>query len=51
MNILKKLFDHEYKEMKRFKVLADKIVALEDEYSKLTDTQLQNKTDEFKERF
>ena len=50
MNILKKLFDHEYKEMKRFKVLADKIVALEDEYSKLTDTQLQNKTDEFKER-
>ncbi len=50
MNILKKLFDHEYKEMKRFRVLADKIVALEDEYSKLTDTELQSKTEEFKER-
>ena len=50
MSLLRKLFDHEYKEMKRFRVLADKIVALEDEYSKLTDTQLQSKTEEFKER-
>ena len=50
MNILKKLFDHEYKELKKFEAIADKIVALDDEYSKLTDTELQNKTDEFKER-
>ena len=50
MNILKKLFDHEYKELKRFRTIADKIVALDEEYSKLTDTELQNKTTEFKDR-
>ena len=50
MNILKKLLDHEYKEMKKFKKLADAIVALEDEYSKKTDDELKNKTSEFKER-
>ncbi len=50
MNIFKKLFDHEYKELKKFTVLADKIIEKEEEYSKLTDTQLQNKTDEFRER-
>ena len=50
MNILKKLFDHEYKELRKFEVIANKVVALDDEYSKLTDTELQNKTEEFKER-
>ena len=50
MNILKQLFDHEYKELRRFNTIAEKIVALDEEYSKLTDTELQNKTDEFKER-
>ncbi len=50
MNILKKLFDHEYKELRRFNVLANQILELEEEYSKLTDTELQNKTNEFKER-
>ena len=50
MNLLRKLFDHEYKEMKRFAVLADKVMALDEEYSKLTDTELQNKTEEFKNR-
>ena len=50
MNLLRKLFDHEYKEMKKFTTLADKVMALEDEYSKLTDTELQNKTEEFKNR-
>ena len=50
MNLLRKLFDHEYKEMKRFTVLADKVMALEEEYSKLTDTELQNKTEQFKNR-
>ena len=50
MKILRKLFDHEYKELKRFNELAEKIIALDDEYSKLTDTELQSKTEEFKER-
>ena len=50
MKILKKLFDHEYKELKRFNGIAEQVMALDDEYSKLTDTELQSKTDEFKER-
>ena len=50
MNIIKRLFDHEYKEMKKFKKLADEIVAKEDEYSKKTDDELKDKTKEFKER-
>ena len=50
MNLLKKLFDHEYKELKRFSLLADKIEALDEEYTKLTDYELQAKTDEFKKR-
>ena len=50
MNILKSLFDHEYKELKRFSNLADKIEALDSEYSKLSDYELQAKTDEFKTR-
>ena len=50
MGLLKKIFDHEYKELRRFTKIADEIVALEDEYSKLTDTELQNKTEEFKNR-
>ena len=50
MNILRSLFDHEYKELKKFSALADKIEALEPEYAKLTDYELQAKTDEFKNR-
>ena len=50
MRFLRKLFDHEYKELKRFEVLANKIMELDEEYSKLTDTELQNKTEKFKER-
>ena len=50
MGLLKKLFDHEYKELKRFTKIADQVMDLEEEYSKLTDTELQNKTEEFKER-
>ena len=50
MGILRKLLDHEYKELKRFQKIADQIIALEDEYSKMTDTELQDKTSEFKER-
>ena len=50
MSIFKKLFDHEYKEMKRFRALADKVVALDEEYSKKTDEELANNTKIFKER-
>ena len=50
MKLLRKIFDHEYKELKRFEPLADKIMDLDEEYSKLTDTELQSKTEEFKER-
>ena len=50
MSLLRKLFDHEYKELKRFETIADKVMELDEEYSKLSDTKLQNKTDEFRER-
>ena len=50
MSMLRKLFDHEYKQLKKFEKQALKIMELEDEYSKLTDTELTNKTVEFKER-
>ena len=50
MNLFKKIFDHEYKESKRFNDLATKIVELDDEYQRLTDEELKNKTDEFKNR-
>ncbi len=48
--MFKKLFDPSYKEFKRCEKLADQVVALEDEYKKLSDEQLQHKTIEFKER-
>ena len=50
MKFLKKLFDHEYKELEKFKEQANLIVAKDEEYSKLSDEQLKNKTEEFKER-
>ena len=50
MNILKKLFDHEYKELNRFEKLADKIENLSEDYSKLKDKQIKDKTEEFKDR-
>ena len=50
MNVLRRLFDHEYKEMKRFKKLADSIMLLEEEYSKKSDDDLKHNTEVFKER-
>jgi len=50
MNIFKKLFDHEYKELKKFEALATQVLELDDEYSKLSDEELKNKTKEFKKR-
>ena len=48
MNILRSLFDHEYKELKKFRSIADKIELLKDEYSNLSKEDLKNKTTEFK---
>ena len=50
VTILRRMFDHEYKELKRFTKLADQVMELDEEMSNLTDTELQNKTSEFKER-
>ena len=50
MGLFKKLFDHEYKELKKFGLLADKVEALDEEYQNLSDEQLQAKTQEFKDR-
>ena len=50
MNFFRKIFDHEYKELEGFKATADKVMALEEEYSKLSDEKLKAKTVEFKER-
>ena len=46
----KKMFDSGYKELKRVEKIADKIDALADDFKKLTDEELQNKTVEFRER-
>lgn len=50
MKLFKKLFDHEYKELDKFKKIADQVIALDEEMSKLTDEELKGKTQEFKER-
>ena len=41
-NIFKKLFDNEYKELKRFNAIATKIDALDEDMSKLSDKKLAN---------
>ncbi len=50
MKFLKKIFDHEYKELESFKKIADQVIALDEEMTKLTDKQLQAKTEEFRKR-
>ena len=50
MKLFKKLFNHEYKELERFKKIADEVIALDEEYSKLSDKKLKAKTKEFQER-
>ena len=48
--IFKKLFDNEYRELYRFRTIADKIEALDEEMSKLSDKKLSGYTDTFKKR-
>ena len=51
MGIIKSIFgSHSSRELKKITVIIDKIEALEEEYKQLTDDELRNKTDEFKER-
>lgn len=50
LKIFKKLFDNEYKELKRFTAIADQIEALDEEISKLSDDELKEYTNIFKER-
>ncbi len=51
MGLLKLLFgDYSKKEVKRVIPLKNKVLALEEEYSRLSDKELQGKTAEFKER-
>ena len=51
MSLLKRLFgDYSTKEIKRINGTKDKVLALEEEFSKLSDEQLQAKTPEFKAR-
>jgi len=49
MGILKRLVDTEYRELRRFNKLADKIEALDEEYSKMSDDELASKTAYFKQ--
>ena len=51
MNFLKKIFgDYSTRAVKEITPKKNKVLALEDEYSKLSDKELQHKTVEFKER-
>jgi preprotein translocase subunit SecA len=50
MGLLTRLFDHEYKELKRFDELASQVLELEETMSKMTDMELKSKTGEFKTR-
>ena len=50
MSLFRKMFDFDEKELRRFDKIADKILELDDEYSKLSDDELKSKTEEFKNR-
>ena len=50
LGFLKKIFDHEYKELNKFKLIADQVFALDEKYQKMTDKQLQGCTKKLKKR-
>ncbi len=50
MSLFRKVFDFDEKELRRFEKIACQIDALDEEYSKLSDEELKNKTDLFKKR-
>ncbi len=52
MGFFQKLFgSHSDRELKKLNPIADKVMALESSYAKLTDAQLRSKTEEFKARY
>ena len=50
MSLFRKMFDFDEKELRRFDKIADQIIELDEEYGKLSDDDLKNKTGEFKKR-
>ena len=50
LKIFKKLFDNEYKELKRFEEIANNIESLDEEMAKLSDEELKEYTNVFKKR-
>ena len=50
LGIFKKIFDHEYKELERFKLIANEVFELDEKYKKMTDKQLQASTNKLKKR-
>jgi preprotein translocase subunit SecA len=51
IKLLKNMFDPGRKELKNAEIIAHKVFAIEDDMTKLSDQELQAKTDEFKTRF
>lgn len=49
-NFLRKLVDNDKHELKRFEAIADRVEALAEEYSAMSDEELQGNTPKFKER-
>jgi preprotein translocase subunit SecA len=50
MKTLNKFFDIDKQYLKKYEAIADRVIALENEYAALTDEQLVEKTNEFKQR-
>ena len=51
LNILNKVFDPNKREIKRLEKIADQVEALASEMAALTDDQLREKTEEYKQRY
>ena len=50
LKVFKKLFDNEYKELKKFKLIADAICELDEDMAKLSDEELADYTNKFRKR-
>ena len=48
--LFQKMFDHEYKELEKFKKIADEVFALDEKYQKMSDKKLQETTKNLKQR-
>jgi len=50
MSFLKSIFNHEYRELKKFYAIASRIEELDEDMQKLSDYELKTKTEEFRDR-